>query len=129
MDAQQDLFTAVRGILVDLFGENSVYDGCLPPEGTPYPFAYLGNVRQSDRPLKNAERGDVTLLVHIFHDNVRERGKVSDWLFAIKRETRALEETANWSWQIRQVDSQILPDNTTSTPLLHGVVDLKYQYS
>lgn len=44
IDPQQELFTK---ILKDLSALGfDVYDGFLPPEDTPYPFVYLGEVQQ-----------------------------------------------------------------------------------
>ena len=86
MDAQQELFSR---LLVDLgryFKEQGyeVYDGALPPDGTPYPFVYLGNFRQDDDETKTQIIGSVFPTIHVWHNNPRERGTVSSMLLAIK---------------------------------------------
>ena len=127
MDAQQEFFTALK-LGMEEKGY-AVYDGALPPEGTPYPFVYIGDFRQNDRELKNAVTGIVYPTVHVFHNNVRQRGTVSMMLFEIKSVFRNIAHTSNFAWLVRNVNSQVLADNTTKTPLLHGVVDAECLFS
>lgn len=129
MDTQQEIFTSIRGILVELFGEENVYDGSLPPEGTPYPFAYVANAVQIDRPVKFAVIGEVTQTVHIFHDKTFERGTLSRWIQRTKQKAWQLDATSSWSCSLREIDTRIIDDHTTNTPLLHGVMIFKFQYS
>lgn len=126
-DPQQELFTAYK-LSLEAMGY-AVYDGELPPEDTPYPFIYLGNFRQSDQVLKNAVTGTVYPMIHVFHNNTRQRGTVSQMLFDIKWVIYKTERTDNYSWLIQSVNTDILPDNTTKTPLLHGVVDATVKFS
>ena len=131
MDAQQELFTAIRTACVELFGEANTYDAGLPPEGVPYPFAYIADVWQYEDDVKNGDIGDVTITVHVWHDNARERGRVSGWLMAIKGKAKQISETTNYGWTFRGNESSenILPDTTTRTPLLHGILELRFKYS
>ena len=127
MDAQQELFTALK-LGIEAKGY-SVYDGVLPPEDTPYPFVYMGDFRQAEMEHKNAVTGIVYPTVHVFHNNVRQRGAVSRMLLDIKAVCREIDRTSNFAWSFRNVNSQILPDNTTKTPLLHGIVEVEGLYS
>lgn len=127
MDAQQELFTALK-LGIEAKGYK-VYDGVLPPEDTPYPFVYMGDFRQADREHKNAVTGIVYPTIHLWHNNVRQRGTVSKMLSDIKAVCRSISRTSNFAWMIRNVNSQIIPDNTTKTPLLHGVVELEGLFS
>ena len=45
MDAQQELYSALLMALKTKFKDTGidVYDTFLPPDGTPYPFIYLGD--------------------------------------------------------------------------------------
>lgn len=127
MDPQQELFTA---LLLALRKQGyDVYDGALPPEDTPYPFVYLGGSRQTDEPNKSLLFGVVYQTIHVWHDNPKQRGTVSAMLSAIKTTCRTLGTTAHFAWFVREVDQRILPDNTTKTPLLHGVLDVAIQFS
>ena len=106
-----------------------MYDGKLPPESTPYPFIYLGDFRQSDQVLKNAVNGFVYPTIHVWHNNPNQRGTVSAMLLDIKKVIYQTEETNGFSWLVQSVNGQIFPDNTTKTPLLHGVVDAGLKFS
>lgn len=126
-DPQQEIFTAYK-LSLEAKGYD-VYDGALPPEDTPYPFIYLGDFRQSDTMYKNAVTGSVHPTIHVWHNNTRQRGTVSQMLLDIKAVIYATAKTKHFSWLIQSVDSRIIPDNTTKTPLLHGVVEAGLKFS
>lgn len=128
MDPQQELFIAIRGALVELFG-NSVYDGCLPPEGVPYPFVYLADNIQSDRETKTLVIGEVTQYIHVWHNDPTHRGTVSNMLLKIKQKARSIEHTRNFGWMLKNIDERIMPDDSTANPLLHGIVTITYKFS
>ena len=128
MDPQQELYTAILLCLKELYG-NDVYDGFLPPDNTPYPFVYLGDFRQNDKETKGAILGTVYPDIHVWHNNPHQRGTVSAMMLNIKTKLRRIEKTANFSWTIKNVEQRILPDNTTKTPLLHGVLELEFMFS
>lgn len=120
MDAQQEYFTALK-LGIEAKGY-AVFDGALPPADTPYPFVYLGDFQQTDRELKNALTGTVYPTIHVWHNKYNQRGTVSKMLLDIKAVCRSITKTSNFAWLIRNVNSQILSDNTTKAPLLHGIV-------
>lgn len=127
MDPQQELFTElllrIKGLGYD------VYDGCLPPEGTPYPFVYLGDSQQSDESNKTAVFGIVYQSIHIWSNTPKNRGIVSAMLMAIKTACRQIDHTGNFSWMLRGAEQRILPDTTTKTPLLHGFLETEFKFS
>lgn len=127
IDPQQELFSAIK-IALEQDGY-TVYDGILPPDGTPYPFIYLGDCQQTDRELKNAVFGSVYPTVHVWSDNPRKRGTLSGMLLAIKNACRNIERTSNFTWNLRNVTQRIMADTSTKTPLMHGVIELEYQFS
>ena len=106
-----------------------MYDTFLPPDGTPYPFVYLADSRQNDQNTKSEVIGRVSQTFHVWHDNPKQRGTVSRILAEIKAMCRILEHTENYAWQIRDVSQQMLPDTTTKQPLLHGVLEVEFQFS
>lgn len=126
-DPQQELFTAYK-LSLEAKGY-AVYDGELPPEDTPYPFIYLGDFRQSDVMHKNAVTGTVHPTIHVWHNNTKQRGTVSQMLLDIKAVIYKTERTENCGWIVQSVDSRIIPDNTTKTPLLHGIVEAGLKFS
>lgn len=127
MDPQQELFTELLLKLKELGYD--VYDTFLPPEDTPYPFVYLADSHQADAPNKSAVFGRVYQTIHVWHNNPKQRGTVSKILLDIKKVCYQLKRTGNFSWFVRNMDQRILPDNTTKTPLLHGLLEVEFKFS
>ena len=127
MDPQQEYFIALK-LGIEAKGY-AVYDGMLPPENTPYPFVYLGDFRQTDTEHKNAVTGTVFPTVHVWHNDLGQRGTVSKMLLDIKTVLRSIIRTKNFAWNVRNVNGQIFADNTTKQPLLHGVVEADCVFS
>lgn len=126
-DPQQELFTKLK---TDLEAKGfAVYDGFLPPEGTPYPFVYLGDSQQTDEQNKSAVFGNVFQTIHVWHNNPRQRGTVSQILLEIKLSCRLISHTDNFAWDVQNISQQIIPDTTTNQPLLHGVLDVEWKFS
>lgn len=125
MDPQQELFSALL-LKLKALGYD-VYDGTLPPNDTPYPFIYLGDNAMDDINTKTDVLGEITQTVHIWHNNVRQRGTVSKMLLAVKDTARKLENTQHFGFFLKNVHQTILPDNSTSQPLLHGVLQLTFK--
>lgn len=127
MDAQQELFTAIK-LALEAKGY-AVYDGALPPANTPYPFIYLGDFQQIDTELKNAVTGTVYPTIHVWHNKPGQRGTVSKMLLDIKFVCRSLDHTKNYAWRNKNMTTRIIADNTTKTPLLHGVFEADCLFS
>lgn len=127
MDPQQELFTELLTEIKKLGYD--VYDGFLPPDGTPYPFVYLADSQQTDDANKTAVFGNVCQTIHVWHNNPRQRGTVSKMLLAIKTACRRLDHTENFAWNVRNVNQRILPDTTTKQPLLHGLLEIEFKFS
>lgn len=127
MDPQQELFSKLK-IEIERKGYD-VYDGFLPPENTPYPFIYLGDSRQVDDTNKTAVFGNVFQTIHFWSNTPRNRGTLSTMMLDVKMVCRKLKKTKNFSWIVRNIDQTILPDKTTKTPLLHGVLEVEFKFS
>ena len=127
MDPQQEFFTELLLKLNDL--RYDVYDTFLPPEGTPYPFIFIADSQQTDTQTKSAVMGNVYQTIHVWHNNPRRRGTVSQMLLDIKKICYKLEHTENYAWMIRNINQRIVPDNTTKTPLLHGLLEVEFKFS
>ena len=84
MDPQQELFSALFLELKKQYPD-SVYDTFLPPEGTPYPFVYLADSDLNDRANKTAVFGTASQTIHVWHDNPRQRGTVSQCFCRLSR--------------------------------------------
>lgn len=124
MDPQQILFTR---LLTDLRAKGyDVYDGMMPPEGTPYPFIYLGDSQTVDENRKQAVQGTVYQTIHIWHDNVRQRGTLSAMVLDVKTVCRQLENKSRWL--LDECSCQILPDDTTNNRLMHAVIEVGFRF-
>lgn len=127
MDPQQELFIRLKKD-IEALGYD-VYDGFLPPENTPYPFVYIGEMLQLDDANKTAVFGRIEATIHIYNDDPNKRGTVSDMLLKIKTVCRNIRNTRCFNWDVRNVTQRIIPDNTTCTPLMHGVLDIEFKFS
>lgn len=126
IDPQQELFSKLKTDIKALY---AVYDGFLPPADTPYPFVYLGDCQQTDIANKTAIFGRVHLTIHVWHNNPERRGTVSGMILNIKNICRKIGHTANFAWEARGISTRIFPDTTTSSPLLHGVIEGDFYFS
>jgi hypothetical protein len=126
-DPQQELFTRLK-LDLEALGY-AVYDGFLPPENTPYPFIYIGDSQQIDDANKSAVFGSVHQTIHVWHNSPKQRGTVSKMLLDVKTACRKISHTANFAWTVRNVTQNIMPDTTTKSPLLHGVLDVEFYFS
>ena len=128
MDPQQELFSYLLVELKKLYPDN-VYDTFLPPDNTPYPFIYVGNSQLIDDANKSAVFGNVYQIIHVFHNNPKQRGTISKMLLDIKKVSRKLNHTTNFAWSLKNVSPDIMPDTSTSIPLLHGVLSLEFKFN
>lgn len=124
IDPQQELFTALK---LNLEQEGDLYD-VLPPDDTPYPFYVLGENQQIDKELKGATHGTVHQKIDVWH-YATQRGTLSEMMLAAKAVCRNIKHTANFSWTVRKINQRILSDNTTKTPLRHGILEVEFYFS
>ena len=128
MDPQQEFFTALRKRLREEY-PGKVYDTTLPPKGTPYPFIYLADTRQTDRETKSVIIGTVGQSVRVWHCNPFKRGELSMLMLGVKIAARQIERTANYAWDVKITTQEILDDTTVRPPLLMGVLEISAGFS
>lgn len=118
MSPEQKVFTKLRRLCVDLFTSKSVYD-YLPPDGTEYPFVFIGEqFSQTYREHKDGRNKNTQTTIHVWHNNHRKRGELSKMIQQIEK---AIVEEFGVNGE--NYSSQIIVDNTTSVPLLHGIIE------
>lgn len=130
MDSQQELFTALKVQLEKALKSKgvNVYDTFLPSEGTPYPYVYIGNSQLvDDYGNKTMILGSITQVVDVWHNNLRKRGELSEIMMIVKNVARQINRTNNFAFQIKDINQRILPDTSTSEPLMHGVLELDFR--
>lgn len=126
MDAQQELFTELRK-RIKAEGYD-VYDGQLPRPDTPYPFVYISYSQLIDTPIKGHVMGTVSQQIDVYSNDINKRGTFSEMLRIIKLICREIDCTDHYSWICSSISQTIMPDNTTSEPLLHGVLTAEFKY-
>lgn len=127
-DPQQEIFSRLRKELENRFGLQ-VYDGVLPAKEVEYPFVYLGGTTQTDTQNKTALFGTVSQTIHVWHNNLLQRGTFSSMLLDIKEIARGIKETENRSWNLVETNQTIMEDDTTAHALLHGILEFTWTFS
>lgn len=126
MTAQQELFMAVKAKLQGLGYD--VYDNMLPPDGTPYPFIYLSETRQTQYNAKAQDAGYVRLIIQVW-GRATMRGTISDISADIVETVRTLNQTEHYGYTLREREQNFIHDNTTKTPLMQCYNSLEVFYS
>lgn len=129
MSPAQELYSGMLVKLRDSF-PGKVWDGDLiVPEGTPYPFIQMGNTQDlSEFGVKGGFFGKASLDIHVWHNDPRKRGDFSSLMFSIRRLAAQLSATPGYGWCLSGSDEQVIPDNTTKEPLMHGVLSFEFKY-
>lgn len=128
MSPQQALFTYFR---LELEKICPVYDGAMPPSSAKYPFIYLAETTQTGNKLTkhtHLKTGRVSIGVHVWVGSTRQRGTLYDIMNTVGELARNLTKLENYRLIYKSDDHTILPDTTTGTALLHGVVLLNYEF-
>jgi len=131
MDPQQELFTELL-VQIKAKGKEKgyeVYDDGLPPDGTPYPFVYIADFRQRDTDTKTQVIGSVYPTIHVWHGCAKQRGTVSSILMDIKGICRNIRRTNSYGWLVRNIEQNIINDNSTKRTLLHGILTMEFKFS
>lgn len=128
MSPKQALFTFFR---VELAKTYPVYDGAMPPESAGYPFIYLAETTQTGSKLTKhtlLNTGRVSVSIHVWVGSTRQRGTLYNIMNEISELARNLANVENYRLIYKSDDHTIIPDTTTGTALLHGVVLLNYEF-
>lgn len=121
---QQELFTAVRKICCDQLGDSNVYE-VLPPDGTAYPFIYVGEQSSvDDLRNKSVVFAEVRQTIHVYHNDPRRRGDVSFLLDELLQKLRQLEVTRTFRWRMTNASMEVRIDRQGDT-FLHGILDIR----
>lgn len=109
-------------ICVSLFGEENVYDYL--PGDVPMPFVFIGEqFKQNDRIQKDYLNGVTQVTVHVWHNDYKKRGTLSNMMYQIEQAVQA-----KYKSRADDANTQIIIDNTTGADLLHGIVEFSIDY-
>jgi hypothetical protein len=121
---QQQIYDAVF-LISNNFGYRTV--DYLPADDFGYPFVFVGEQFDSDLRTKTSIYGNVVQTVHVYHSH-RKRGELTTMMNNLKTGFRKLKRTENFYIACKSIEGQTLPDNSTSEPLLHGIIEVEFQF-
>lgn len=114
------VFTASMGLGYSTFDY-------LPASSVGYPFVFIGEQSDQDRQTKTSLYGDVQQTIHFFH-SYKKRRELTGMMDKLKTELRKVDRTENFYVVCRNVSSRIMIDQSTSEPLLHGVLEVEFRF-
>ncbi|MBN6206384.1 hypothetical protein JYK21_07955 [Ralstonia pickettii] len=116
----QSIYDAIYKISLQLGFNTYNY---LPAGNTPYPFVYVGETFKVSRRTKFNRFGDYVVRVHVYADDPeRSRKTVTEMLNVIENAFYGLKKTEGYQVLNHDTNGQIVDDNSTGTPLLHGLL-------
>lgn len=122
MDKQQEFFSF---LVVKLREEGfTVYDCGVPGPEAKYPYIQISYMQEVDSPTKGRYLSNIYPTIDVYHNNVFERGKVSDIILRIKQICQ--EFAVERRWLLTGVSSEIRPDDTTSVRMYHGIIEPRF---
>lgn len=100
----------------------------LPDESQAYPFVYVGYQQNIDKITKTRFLGKTHIQIDVYaeHDRRFEVSMILNDLLNVIQHNR---RTEHYVYTVVNSESQLLGDNTTDIPLIHGVLELEIQYS
>lgn len=122
---QQQIYDAV--FIASLNLGYSTYD-YLPANEVKYPFVYIGEQFDNDLRTKTSIYGNVQQRVHLYH-TYRDRREITTMMDNLKSEFRKLKRTENFNVTCKSINAQTLPDNSSSERLLHGIIEVEFQFN
>ena len=123
--AEQEVFDAIFMTCLNLGYRTFDY---LPAKDTQYPFVFIGEIFQQDRHTKSGLFGDIQATVHIYND-YKKRRETTTMRDTIKRELYKLKRAGSINLTLKRGTGQILIDNSTPEPLLHGFLELEFTFN
>ena len=122
----QEIFQLCRTTAIKVIGASSTFD-YLPGKDTPYPFIFVGEQYNFDTANKTAVHANVTQYIHFYHNDWKKRGTLSNLINQFIAEIRKKTHTSHYYVNIVSLNTRMLTDNTTATPLMHGVIDIEFK--
>lgn len=126
MSPQQSIFTLCLMVASRIIPDTYDY---LPGERTKYPFVFIGEQFAQDTRKKNVVIGSVQQTIHVYHNDYRKRGSTTKIMDDILAELRKQKKAGPYSIDLVGVSMRVFSDNTTSTPLLHGIMELNFKFN
>ena len=117
MDPYQEIFETIIELSKEAGYATFDY---LPDESQAYPFVYVGYQ------TRFLGKTHIQIDVYAEHDRRFEVSRILNDLLNVIQHHR---KTAHFTYTVVNSESQIVGDNTTDIPLIHGILELEIQYS
>lgn len=119
----QKIWQKIRSICVDLVDNVTVYD-YLPPNDVEYPFIFIGEqFKQNYRENKDRLSKTTQITIHVYHNDPYSRGTLAGIMASIESSI-----IATFGVRGERINTQVLADNSTNTPLLHGIIEAEIEF-
>lgn len=105
----------------------SVCSDALPPDGTPYPVIYIGEMEEDEKQLKAGVAGTARITLHVWHNKPGDRQPIQKIVRDIRAETLWIQKDLPQVMRV-SFSTRYLHDNTTKTPLSHVVIEAEYLF-
>lgn len=99
----------------------------LPANEVGYPFVFVGEQFDQDLRTKTNIYGRVQQTIHIYHD-YKKRRELTTMMDKLKTGCRKLKRTDNFYLTCKNITARTIPDNTGPTQLLHGIIEVEFQF-
>lgn len=118
------LYIHVRKAVASVIDEKDIYE-YLPGGEASYPLCYMGEVMQDDIATKWWHGANVSFSLHFYTDKIKEKGSfynlIGNCLMEIKRSKKS-------GFKLKNPHIMISGDNTTDKLLLHGILELEFEF-
>lgn len=100
----------------------------LPASDAQLPFVFIGEQFNQDTANKSIVTGNVQQTIHIYGSK-RQRKEVSTMMNSLKFVMRKIRKTDNFHISVIGLNSQMMVDNSTSSTLWHGIVEIEFKFN
>ena len=99
----------------------------LPDESQSYPFVFVGNQQNTDIQTKGRTLGTTHIQIDVDAE-FNHRSEVLDIMDDLQATVINYQHTDNFKYQVTNTSQQMIADQSTDSPLWHGVLELDIQY-
>lgn len=100
----------------------------LPDNKAELPFVYIGEQFSQDRANKSTVHGNVQQTIHVY-GNHRQRQLVAEMVGKLRYKIRELKHTDSFNVPVVNMNDQTLIDNSTTTTLIHGILEVEFSFN
>lgn len=115
-----------RQVMITCSGIGDTYD-YVPDAGTKYPFIFIGGTSNTGGHSSDLI-GEVNQVINVYAERT-QRSDLDTLITNLYNKISRINKAFDYSINVRQITHNLIPDNTDVKPLLHAIVDVRFQYS